>query len=51
MVDIIAVVTAISCIVKMVASIASRRGAEKAIVKRGAQIVATTRHDLCVSPG
>ena len=49
--DIIAAATAAYCIFKMASSIASHRGTAKAVAKRGAEIVATTRHDLSVNPG
>jgi hypothetical protein len=48
--DLIAVATAAYCIVKMASSITSRRRSVKAIVKRGEEVVATTSHDLSVSP-
>ena len=49
--DIMAAATAFYCIFKMASSIASRRGTAKAVAKRGAEIVATTRHDLSINPG
>ena len=49
--DIIAAATVAYCILKMASSIASRRGTAKAVAKRGAEIVATTRHDLSINPG
>jgi len=48
---VIAAATAAYCIVRLASSMASRRQSAKAVVKRGQEIIATTSHDLSVSPG